>query len=299
MQRAETGYRLPGEDGAKKRKELPHTINDEMIAYVLWVADFKFGRADPGVDIEGAANEALVNAKKNYDPERNMSWRSYLNLVLIRYLVEETRRGRTKRGDTARKKQLSDVTEHLTRELGREPTYGEIAAELGIPQDKLHERRQELTAAEHPLPLDAPLIRGQDDSPNGYDVMSADNDQENPLSATPEDVDSALRNRYGYSPLTNRSEEEKEPNPFTHTGGFLAYHQPPTELFPDLTKTEKRRLAQEAAALSLTYRHGLTQPEMRGVLGVTPSRISQVLTQANEQLARGVEEIVRHDLYGE
>lgn len=97
------------------------------------------GRGIDYEDMVGAGSLGLVKAAQNFDPERGLRFSTYAVPVIlgeIRRLFRDGGAMRVSRGLRELAQQAQRVSDRLDDELGRAPTVGEIADELGVTQER-------------------------------------------------------------------------------------------------------------------------------------------------------------------
>ena len=84
-------------------------------------------------DLEGAGDVGLIQAIQNYDPERGVPFEAFCEHRVRGAILDELRRlDWLPRPVRNRLNEKREVFDNLRRELGRDPSDDEIAAELGV-----------------------------------------------------------------------------------------------------------------------------------------------------------------------
>ena len=97
------------------------------------------GRGIDYEDMVGAGSLGLVKAARNFDPSRGLRFSTYAVPVIlgeIRRLFRDGGAMRVSRGLRELAIEAQRVSERLSDELGRAPTVGEIAGELGVSGER-------------------------------------------------------------------------------------------------------------------------------------------------------------------
>jgi RNA polymerase sigma-B factor len=146
--------------------------NDRVLAHLHLVDPFVRRYAMRGVptdDLRQIAYLGLVQAAERFDPERGQSFEAFAAVTVVgtikRYFRDRTWTVRPPRALTEMHLEVRRADEELTHHLGRTPTIPEVAAEVGITVDRLHEAL-EASSAHGSVSLDAPI---EPDRPAGAD----------------------------------------------------------------------------------------------------------------------------------
>lgn len=145
---------------------------DDVIAMCLPLADHvaaHFDRRGENLeDLIQVARLGLMNAVRRFDPDKGSSFVAFAVPTMMgevrRYFRDHGWSMHVPRRIRDRHVQLSRATTHLTQTLGRAPTPGELAAELGVDREEIVES---LIAADayRVQSIDAPIGSGDDSSP--------------------------------------------------------------------------------------------------------------------------------------
>ncbi len=146
------------EDDAAAREELVRRF--EPLARS--VARRYHSRGEPIDDLTQVANVGLLKAIDRFDPARGYAFTSYATPTMLgelkRYFRDSGWAVHVPRGVKERAVELAGATEKLSSRLGRSPSLGELAQELGVTEEQTLEA-VEAYHARHA----APLEQGSDD----------------------------------------------------------------------------------------------------------------------------------------
>ncbi|MBO2518906.1 sigma-70 family RNA polymerase sigma factor [Limnochorda sp.] len=118
-----------------------------------------------GIDLEELVQSGtvgLLQALQGFDPDRGYRFSTYAVPFIvgeIRAFLQNERGLRAGRRLEALGRRLEAAQARLTQALGRSPTLGELAAEVGVEPD---EAFQALEALREPRSLDEPVAPGED-----------------------------------------------------------------------------------------------------------------------------------------
>lgn len=119
-------------------------------------------RGEPIDDLTQVANVGLLKAIDRFDPARGYAFTSYATPTMLgelkRYFRDSGWAVHVPRGVKERAVELAGATEKLSSRLGRSPSLGELAQELGVTEEQTLEAI-EAYHARHA----APLEQGSDD----------------------------------------------------------------------------------------------------------------------------------------
>jgi RNA polymerase primary sigma factor len=114
-------------------------------------------------DLINEGNIGLIRAAKKFDETKGIKFISYavwwIRQAILQALAEQSRIVRVPLSRSGAVNRIGRRSSALTQELGREPTLGEIAGELELPEEEVTET---LAMSQGYLSLDAPLIPGED-----------------------------------------------------------------------------------------------------------------------------------------
>lgn len=197
-------------------------------------------------DLIQAGMIGLIDAVQGYKNEHNASFETYAAIRIRGEMLDSLRLyDWTPRAVHQNSRAVRDVTQRLSNVLGREPTSAEIAEEMGITVEKLHQMRNE-TANAKVMCLN--------------DLMVDENDH--PVDLPKVDM------------MTGRV--ELNDSPFDS----LAAVQFRKSLAESISKLPER----EQLVLSMYYTRDLNLKEIGIALNISESRACQLISSAQEKL---------------
>lgn len=187
----------------------------------------------------------LMHAASTYDPARGASFKTFAYTAIRGAILDEVRKhDPVPRNRRDRLRQMEKKNSALWSELDREPTLAELAQAMGCTEQELDEDLQALHTA-RTLSLDESRGGGGDESDEGNTLMSQ-------IGA-----DDAV------DPVAEADKKEQ----LVRLSKAIA----------ELPETERH-------VVVLYYHEQLFLKEIGEILGVTESRVSQILTRATERM---------------
>ncbi len=172
-------------DLAERIKMGDRTARDHMIKanlrLVVKIAHDYSGYGLSLSDLVSEGNIGLMNAVERFDPEKGGKLSTYgawwIKQSIKRALANQSKTIRLPIHMVDKIARMRRISSILAESLGREPTDDELAAELGLPRQKIAMLKQ---AAQRPTSLDAPVNEGE---AMEYGDIISDDSASDPLEA--------------------------------------------------------------------------------------------------------------------
>ena len=162
-------------DGALRER-----LIQEHLPLVRALARRFANRGEPLDDLISTGTLALIHAVDRFEPEKGTKFSTFATPTIIgelkRYFRDKSWAMKVPRRMQELNRAVNQVREQLTQRLGRVPSYSEIAAELGVPEEQVIEAI---------------------DSGRGYDLVSFDamlSGVDGPATEGPGEEDERLAN---------------------------------------------------------------------------------------------------------
>ena len=177
--------------GAAERRQLERLVQDgdgareEMVSanlrLVVSIAK-RYTSRDMGLlDLVQEGNLGLMRAVERFDPSMGWKFSTYatwwIRQSIARAIASQARTIRIPRYMLAEMNRVGRTRRQMHQELGREPTVGELAAEIDLPAERV---REILRISMDPLSLDSPAGDRGDSS---LGDLIEDRDAETPVDA--------------------------------------------------------------------------------------------------------------------
>jgi len=167
-------------DLARRIRDGDHNALDRLVrANLRFVVSVSKQYQNQGITLPDLINEGnigLIKAAERFDETKGFKFISYavwwIRQSILQALSEQARLVRLPLNKIGALNKINKTMARLEQELGRSPTYGELADELEIDKDEI---KTMLNHFARPISMDAPLLMGEDGSL--YDVFLPDESQ--------------------------------------------------------------------------------------------------------------------------
>lgn len=174
---------MPNPDPTSAGARSDSSLRDELLTRNLPLVHHvarqlaRNGRADLDFDdLVSAGTIGLINAVDNFDPGRGLAFSTFAAPRIRGAILDDLRRrDHVPRSVRRKQRDLARARESLTASLGRQPTEGEMAEELGVDVDTVWRWRREAEYAAR-LSLDQPVDRASGAGATPEELLAAGGD---------------------------------------------------------------------------------------------------------------------------
>jgi RNA polymerase primary sigma factor len=176
------------------REALCKLVNSNL-RFVVSIAKKYQNQGVALADLISEGNVGLIRAAEKFDETKGVKFISYavwwIRQAILQALAEQSRIVRVPLNRAGELHRLGKRSSALVQELGREPTFAELAQALDVPEEEI---QRTLAIASAHLSLDAPLAPGEDNKLLDYlpDEQRAGPDREVEEKSLRENVENAL-----------------------------------------------------------------------------------------------------------